>query len=234
MMDAVKKMIKGFIFDLDGTIVDSLDTLWRAFNFGVTTHKLEPVVQEQLFGLMNKGFGLADIVLEIYPALKGENGSAKVADIMVAIKEGYLAECEEGVTLNSAAERLFSLLREKGMKIGVATSRTVVPEKIWREFDRLHVTRYIDAVVTGRESPRKPSPESVTECLRRLEIAAEECIFVGDSQADIRAAKAAGVKVVAVASGVSTRGKLKNDLPDYIFNDLQSLVMKLDFILNNN
>ena len=58
-------MVKVVIFDLDGTIIDSIDALWRVFNAGVTSFKLEPVVKECLLALMNRGTGLAEILVEV-------------------------------------------------------------------------------------------------------------------------------------------------------------------------
>ena len=225
-------MVKGVIFDLDGTIVDSLDTLWRAFNDGVTAFKLEPVGQERLFGLMNQGIGLADILGEIYPELRSESSSKTVVGIMSEIKKDYLAQCLEEVGLSGGVPELFSRLRARGLKIGVVTSRTVTPEKMWREFGRLGVTQFIDAVVTATESRRKPAPEPVIECLKRLELLPGECIFVGDSQADMRAGKASGVGTVAIATGVSAREDLEAESPDFVFSNLHSFMAKLDFILN--
>lgn len=225
-------MVKGVIFDLDGTIVDSLEALWRAFNAGVTAFKLAPVTREPLFALMNKGNSLADILREIYPELRTESASSTISDIMSVIRKEYLAKGVAEVRLSDGAPGVLERLRTKGLKIGIVTSRTVAPEKMWREFSRLQVAQFVDAVVTANESRRKPAPEPVIECLKRLKLYPEECIFVGDSQADMRAGKAAGVGTVAIATGVSSRQNLSAESPDFIFDNLPSFTEKLDYILS--
>jgi len=225
-------VVKGVIFDLDGTIVDSLEALWRAFNAGVTAFKLAPVAREPLFALMNIGKSLADILREIYPELRTESASSTISDIMSVIRNEYLAKGVSEVRLSNGAPEVLERLRARGLKIGIVTSRTVAPEKMWREFNRLQVAQLVDAVVTANESRRKPAPEPVIECLKRLKLHSEECIFVGDSQADMRAGKAAGVGTVAIATGVSSRQNLDAESPDFIFNNLPSFTEKLDYILS--
>lgn len=225
-------MVKGVIFDLDGTLVDSLDTLWRVFNSGVNAFNLPSVTQERLFALMNKGIGLADILRDIYPELGTETVTAAVTDIMAVIRRDYLAECANEVKLSDGAWEMLNSFKAIGLKIGIVTSRTVAPEKMWREFDRLEITQFVDAVVTANELKRKPDPESLIECLKRLEIMPEECMFIGDSQADIRAGRAAGVRTVAIATGVSSRKDLAAESADFIFDNLPGFAERRDFVLH--
>ncbi len=225
-------MIKGIIFDLDGTILDSIDALCQAFNVGVTNFKLKPVVKERLLDFLNQGMGLAEILGEIYPRLRAESASSTVRDIMAEILKDYPAQGVEEVKLNSGAKELFELLKAKELRIGIATSRTTMPERQWNELARFNMAQFIDAVVTATESRRKPAPDAVIECLKRLELLPGECVFVGDSRADMRAGRAAGVRTVAVATGVSTREELEAESPDFVFDNLHSFIEKLDFILN--
>jgi len=225
-------MVKGVIFDLDGTILDSIDALWRAFNVGVTAFELEPVVKERLLGLMNQGGTLVEILVEIYPEMGDESASDTVGGIMAEIKKEYLAQGKEEVRFSSGALELFDLLRARGLRMGIVTSRNSPPERLWHELERRQIAQFIDAVVTAVEASRKPSPDPIIECLKRLELLSRECIFVGDSQADIRAGKAAGVRTVAVATGVSARGELEAESPDFTFDNLHGLIENLDFILS--
>jgi len=224
-------MIKAVIFDLDGTILDSLDAFWGAFNAGVATFKLRPATKERLFALMNRGAGLAEILGDIYPALTAEPVSL-IEAIMVEIRKEYRARSEYEVGLTSGAWEMFGQLRSRGLKIGVVTSRTVPSERQWRELINLQVVHFIDVMVTGAKARRKPAPDTIVECLKRLEVLPDECIFVGDSQVDIMAGRAAGVRTVAVATGVTNAGALSAESPDFIFGDLRGFMDKLDLILS--
>ncbi len=225
-------MIKAIIFDLDGTILDSIDAWWRAFNDGVAAFNLEPVPIESLMQFMNQGARLADILRGLYPALGTEAGSAMVDDIMAEIRKRYSTNSGVQEELADGAVELLNLVKQRGLKIGVVTSRSVVPERQWRELVELEVAHFIDTVVTAAGSRRKPAPDTVIECLERFGVLPEECIIVGDSLADVMAGKAAGVGTVAVPTGVADLQTLAAESPDFIFDNLHSLIGKLDVVLD--
>lgn len=225
-------MIKAVIFDLDGTIVDSIDIRWRAFNAGVAAFKLEPVPKEGLMESMNSGARLAEILGDLYPALKAETGSPAIDEIIAEIRKRYPSDSSEGAGLASGARELFNLLRLREIRIGVVTNRVVPVERILTELGRLRVAHFIDAVVTAAEGRRKPAPDPIIECLNSLELLPEECVFVGDSQADMLAGKAARVRTVAVTTGVAHLPALAAESPDFIFDSLHSFIGELDMVLN--
>jgi phosphoglycolate phosphatase/pyrophosphatase PpaX len=225
-------MVKGVIFDFDGTIVDSIDALWRSFNAGVKVFHLKTVVKGRLMGLMNEGHSLAEILRRIYPELRAESALGIISGIMDEIKNDYLAQGMERVRFSDGAEELLVLLKARGLRMGIVTSRTSSAERVWDELEHRRMRQFIDAVVTGAESRRKPAPDAVIKCLKRLNLSPGESVFIGDSQADIRAGKAAGVRTVAVATGVSAREGLEAESPDFVFDNLNCLIEKLDFILN--
>lgn len=227
-------MIKAVIFDLDGTVLDSIDAYWRAFNAAVAAFKLEPVAKERLLALMSQGASLAEILCSIYPTLRPEPGASMVEKIKSAIRKEYSTHDGGEVGLTGGAQELLRQLRLRGLKIGIVTSRTIPPERQWYELEKLQVAHFIDAMVTGAEARRKPAPDTIIECLRRLELLPQESIFVGDSQADVMAAKAAGLRTVAVTTGVSHMRALLAESPDFIFNDLLEFIDKLDFILSRD
>ncbi len=224
-------MIKAVIFDLDGTLLDSIDALWRAFNAGVTVFKLWPVPKERLLELMSRGTTLAEILSHIYPALRAEATSPIIDEVIAEIRRRYLVVGGE-VGLISRARELLNLLRLRGLKIGVVTNRGAAPEKQWHELRRLKVAHFIDDLVTGADAKRKPAPDALIKCLKSLELLPQECIFVGDSQVDVIAGKAAGVRTVAVTTGVARPPVLAAESPDFIFNSLHSLIDKLDLVLD--
>lgn len=225
-------MVKGVIFDLDGTLLDSIDVLWQSFNTGVEAFGLEPTAKEQLMDSMNQGHSLADILREIYTELRTESASGTISGIMAEIKKAYRAQGVEKVSFSGGAKELLGLLKARGVRMGIVTSRSSSPERVCHELESRQMPHFIDAVVTAAEANRKPSPDAIIVCLKRLELLPEECIFVGDSQADIRAGKSAGVRTAAVATGVSARRELEAESPDFVFDNLHGFIDKLDFILS--
>jgi len=129
---------------------------------------------------------------------------------------------------------LLKLLKQRGLRIGVVTSRSMLAEKQWQELEELKVAHLVDAVVTASDSRKKPAPDTVIECLECLRVLPEECVIVGDSLADIIAGKAAGVKTVAVTTGVADLPTLTVESPDFIFDSLPSLISELDLVLGGD
>ena len=227
-------MIKAVMFDLDGTILDSIDAWWQAFNEGAAPFHLEPVPKERLLEFMNSGSKLAEILIGIYPELGPDPDSARIAEIMEEMRTKYPTNSGGKVDLIDGALDLLHLLKQRGLKIGVVTSRSLIAEKQWRELARLEVDHFFDCVVTAFDSRRKPAPDTVFECLGNFNVRPEECIIIGDSLADVIAGKAAGVKTVAVATGVSDLASLTAESPDFIFDNLVSLMDNIDLVLDGN
>jgi len=226
-------MIKAVMFDLDGTMLDSIDAWWQAFNDGAAAFQLEPVAKEPLMKFMNDGARLAEILVGFYPELGTDGGSAKIDEIMEGIRNMYPTNSGMQVDLALGALELLNILKRKGLKIGVVTSRSMLAEKQWQELHELEVAHLVDYVVTASNYRKKPAPDTLIKCLERLGVSPEESIIIGDSLADVEAGKAAGVKTVAVATGVADLPTLQAESPDFIFGSLVDLINQLDLVLGD-
>ena len=222
------------MFDLDGTMLDSIDVWWQAFNDGVAVFQLEPVAKEPLMKVMNDGARLAEILVGFYPELGADGGSAKISKIMAGIRDMYPTNRGVQVDLALGAMELLILLKRKGLKIGIVTSRSMLAEKQWQELHKLEVAHLVDYVVTASSSRKKPAPDTLIECMEYLGVLPQECLIIGDSLADVEAGKVAGVKTVAVANGVADLPTLKAESPDFIFDSLVDLINQLDLVLGED
>jgi len=108
------------------------------------------------------------------------------------------------------------------LKIGIATGRTSPPESEWTRFRRYGLEKYLDALVTSREvEKRKPSPDAIIECARRLEISLGQSLVVGDTDSDVIAARRAGAIAVAVSTGQESLESLKSQHPELLSRTLK-------------
>ncbi|HEY3275867.1 MAG TPA: HAD-IA family hydrolase [Syntrophorhabdaceae bacterium] len=226
----ITKNVKAVIFDIDGTLIDSFEAYYKAFNSGLKAYNLGPVSREFLGDCLGKVPGLREILRPVFPK---EVEETTLDGCMGEIKRVFLQVEAEEVRPFSGVERLFLHLRERGVKIGIATGRMSSEEDEWKRFTRFGLDGCIGAIVTSREvKNRKPAPDVIAECARRLGVAGGECIAVGDREADVVAARAAGAWAVAVVTGQEDRECLEMSGADRVFDSVNDLVAFLETALN--
>jgi HAD superfamily hydrolase (TIGR01509 family) len=98
---------------------------------------------------------------------------------------------------------------------GTPTTRAVL--------DQFGLLRYFDAVQGTDGFPCKPAPDVILTALAALGARLEDCLMVGDSPADVAAARAAGVKICVTTYGYGNRQELEQARPDYWISDLREL-----------
>lgn len=213
------KCIKGVIFDLDGTLIDSLDTYNLAFNRTVKRYRLKPVDIREMADFLNQFLSLNQLLTQLYPSLSPD----EITTFMTEMKNEFIALSKDHITLQPHVKEVLQKLKEQGIKIGVATGRMSIGNSKWRDLKNLGIDCLVDVVVTGGETKPKPDPASLLKCCQDLGIPLTECIFVGDSRADVIAGKSAGVQVIAVSTGVASRDQLAEEMPDYMMDSLALL-----------
>jgi len=186
---------KAVLFDLDGTLIDSAPDLGAAADKmrtdrGLASYPLEryrPMAGAGARGMLGVAFGITPESPEF--------------DVL---REEFFVTYERRMLLNTqvfdGVQAMIEGLREQGLPWGVVTNKSM------RFTDPL--TRAIPlfasagAVVSGDTTPfSKPHPEPLREAARRLGVAAEACIYVGDDERDIIAGRAAGMRTVAATYG---------------------------------
>jgi phosphoglycolate phosphatase len=213
------KKIRGVIFDLDGTLIDSLETYSMAFNSIVKRYKLKPIDIKELSDFLNQFLSLEQVLKKLYPSLESE----AIQEFMVEMRKEFIALSKHHITLKPHAKEVLLSLKGQGMRIGVATGRTSRGDGKWRELKNLEIDSLVNTVVTAGETKPKPDPASIIKCAEELGLSLKECVFVGDSRADVIAGRSAGVKVIAIPSGVASRDELAEEMPDFVLDSLSKL-----------
>lgn len=220
MVNRQTSRVKGAIFDLDGTLIDTIETFTRSFNKGIGKFGLGPVPIEITADFMNKGQTMEELLSELFPnRFKKED----LDGFREEIKRAYLELEEDGVKLIPGAKEALQRLQEMGLRMGIVTARMSPKDVKRREITRLGINQYIDAMVTGAEAERKPAPGSLLECIGRLGLSPAECIMVGDSRVDVLTGRAASVITIVIPNGVASRETLSGYNPDIILESLTDL-----------
>lgn len=215
--------LKLIVWDVDGTLVDSRQTIFDSMQSGFAAAGLPPLTYEaarQVVGLgLMEGVGvlLPEAGLEVWQrvaeAYKAAFG-AKVA------QPGYLEPLYDG------APETLDRLRCEGWKIAMATGKsrrgveTIIRMHGWADlFDSTHC---------ADDGPGKPHPAMVLEAMRALGVGPERTIVVGDTAHDMRMAKAAGAYAQGVSWGFHTAQEVMEGGADHIAHDFAELNRQLD------
>lgn len=189
-------MLGGLLFDLDGTLVDTNDQHARAWGeaFRACGYR---VGHERLLRAM--GIGGDNLVAEVL----GDDAEARDGEALrAADREIYAALIgKEGVRQTPGASALLRAVADRGLPMALATSS---PEKSTRHvlaLAGLHPAAFRVIVGGDGVASSKPSPDVLVEACRRLDLAPSAVGLIGDTVADTRAARDAGIAVLGVASG---------------------------------
>jgi HAD superfamily hydrolase (TIGR01509 family) len=218
--------VAGVIFDIDGTLVDSFATLVSVLNIILKKYQLDPVSEEFLASCFRRNMNLGETLHENYSSSFEE---PFIETLRSDILDLFLKVEVEEVKPFPGVDRLFEKLKTHQLKIGIATGRMSPPENEWARFRRYGLEKYLNALVTSREvEQRKPSPDAIIECARRLEIPLGQSLVVGDTASDIIAARRAGAIAVAVSTGQDSLESLKSQHPELLFENLEAFSLFLD------
>lgn len=186
-------MIKGVIFDMDGVLVDNRDIHIEAFSQWCRRSGLE-IDKNVLLGY----FGMGND--EIFPAILGRKMS--VAEIEQFSNEKEAIYREIFATEIRPVSGLVDLLKAlQGLGIPMAVGSSGMRRNVDYVLDKCGIASYFDVIVDGDQLARaKPDPEVFVKCAAKLGLAQDDCLVFEDSFAGIEAARAAGMRVVALAT----------------------------------
>ena len=209
------------MFDLDGTLVDSVPDLAAAVDRMLALRGRPPAGIERVRDWVGNG---APVLVR--RALAGSIEHAGVDDDEAAqalrdFLQAY-AGSHDATTVYPGVTTLLDWLRGKGIALAVVTNkpeRYVAPllaEKGLGEFDW---------IIGGDTLPvKKPDPAGLLQVMRAAAVSPQQSLFVGDSRNDVLAARAAGVKVVAVSYGYNHGRPISEEHPDLLVDSLDALI----------
>ena len=215
-------MIKAVIFDLDGTLLDTLQDLADSVNLALKTHQLPPRSLEEIRAFV--GNGVNTLIKRSLPQdlAEDEKIHQKVLDSFMEI---YQANKDKTTKLYPGIEDMLETLALSGYDMAILSNKPhyhLVP--ICQKY-----FSYPFAFVYGQRKgiPKKPDKNSLLSIIDEMGLKKEEVIYVGDSEVDIKTAKNADVKVIAVSWGFRDYEFLEKLIPDALVTHPDELVAYL-------
>lgn len=207
---------KAVLFDMDGTVLNTLGDLAAAVNHTLREFSMpERSIAEVAAALGN---GAAYLIAHTVP----EGTPKELTDkVLAAYAPYYDAHCDILTAPYDGIVPLMQKLRERGVKLAVISNKqdTAVKPLAEKYFPGLLEI----AVGESAEVRRKPNPDAVLAALRHIGVEREDAIYVGDTEVDLQTARNAGMECASVDWGFRTREQLVEIGAEHIFDTVQEL-----------
>ena len=208
--------MKGWIFDLDGTLVDSLPGISHALNTALRHHGFPPHPQEIVRTFI--GDGVQTLVIRAL----GSSQSVHFASVVDTFRVCYAESWKSGTIPYPMVLETLAALRANGAKTAILSNK---PHRFTTEIAETIFGELIDiALGEGSNVPHKPDPAGIHLILKQWNIPSEQVCMVGDSVMDLQAAAAAGVCSIAVTWGYHDVDRLRAEQPKAIINSMSDLM----------
>lgn len=212
------------MFDLDGTLVDSVPDLAFAINAMLQDLDVSVVAEEKVRQWV--GNGAAKLVERalVHADLSVE---ANLETSLHLFKQHYQQHCAVDTRLYDGVLTCLEALEQRNVAMAIVTNkpREFVPAIL----AALEISHFFTIIIGGDDFPeRKPSPMPLLHCMQQAQCVTGRVIMVGDSKNDIDAAKQAGIPVVAVNYGYNHGRPIALEHPDTVLSSLVELVKPVD------
>lgn len=208
--------IRALLFDLDGTLLDTWDLIWRCFRATfrhylgreLTKEEFLPIFGQPLFQQM------------------AHFGGEQAEEMVRFYRQCYAAWQREGTRAFPGVVDTLKQLRHRGYRLAAVTSKG--RDRALQGLKTAGLDSLLPVVVAVEDVTHpKPHPEPVEKTARRLDVAVSECLVVGDSPVDIQAGKAAGAQTAAVRWTFYPWNQVIKEQPDYTLQTISDLLVIL-------
>ncbi len=176
-------MIKAVVFDLDGTLLNTLEDLMDSCNYAIAKYGYKKITLAETKAFIGNG-----IKKLIERSLKGD--LTYLEECYEAFKEYYYVHCNIHTKKYPGIDELIDYLISNNIKIGVVSNK---------RYDTLNLLvhahfqdKFKEIIGDGEGLKRKPEPDTIIEMARRLEVDINELAYVGDSNVDVETVKNSG------------------------------------------
>lgn len=188
-------MYRLIVFDLDGTLLDTLDDLTDAVNEGLATYGLPKRTREEIRSFVGNG------IARLVTLAVGEENERFKERVLARFREYYGVHCKDKTRIYDGIEELLSALKDRGVKTALLSNKADFAVKTLANeyFSGVFFTAQGENEQAGIR--KKPAPDALYSIMEQAQVTREETLYIGDSEVDIQTAQNAGVDCVSVTWG---------------------------------
>lgn len=207
--------IRTVLFDLDGTLLDSVDLIVDSYHHTLAAHSLPPMTRGEILA------GLGTTLYAVFGRMTDD--AATVAAWVATYREYNLTHHDARARAYPGTVEMVRRIKAAGHRLGLVTSKNRGGAQ--RGLALMGLDGVMEVIVGADDVVKpKPDPEPVLLALERLGETADSTIFVGDSHHDIYSGRAAGVLTAGVTWGPFDRTHLEFAAPDYYCDTPEELL----------
>ena len=210
------------IFDLDGTVLDTLQDLANAVNRALEMHGYPQHTVEDVRVFV--GNGVAKLIRRAVPA---ETSDAECENVLADFKASYRAHINDCTKPYAGIPEMLRALKDAGVKVGINSNKF---DAALQSLCHIHFEGLYDYAVGESEiTPKKPDPTAARRIMEAMQVSPEETIYIGDSDVDMQTGRNAGVATAWVSWGFRRRDEMGSCEIPVAFDTPQAL---LDYLLS--
>ncbi len=223
-------MIKAVIFDLDGTLLDTLEDIAISCNYVLKQYNQKPIEMKEYKKLL--GQGASKLVQELLPSLEKSDHE----DALALFEKHYTKQFTQNTKMYEHVSKMLTFLQVKGIKMAILSNK---PNSFTKKCALKYLSNWnFEAIYGIRDGiPRKPDPAGANEIIKELHVEPDETLFVGDMKIDMMTAHDAGIDSIGVLWGFSEKEELVKHGARYIVEspkEIIRLVEKFNTIKRDN
>lgn len=213
-------MYKACIFDLDGTLTDTLESLSYSVNATLRELGLGQITDEQCKAFVGNG---ARYLIERSLQAAGDEKLTRVEEAMEVYRRIFKVNCTYHVKPYDGIVDTLNALKEQGVKLAVLSNKPHLQTvDVVATFFEEGVFEWVQGQQEG--IPRKPDPAAVLLIAERFGVTPEECVYIGDSDVDMQTGNAAGMTTVGVTWGFRTKEVLTTNGAKHTIDRAEELI----------
>lgn len=212
--------MKACIFDLDGTLTNTLESMTYSVNLTLKEMGLSQITKDQCRMFVGNG---ARVLIEESLKVSGDPKASRIEEGMKIYGRIFDQNCTYHVTPYEGIPEMLKALKDRGIHLAVLSNKpdrqTV---KVVKEIFGDNIFDYAQGQKDGIR--RKPAPDGVWYLMEQMQVSKEECLYIGDSEVDAATGKNAGLKTIGVLWGFRDRKTLETAGADHLIERSEELL----------